>query len=202
MSRLPTLCPDLERITLNHLPRDPIITETVSEMPLAYNRDVLQWFCVVSPLTGEARHVAYRLPRLSIMWAIQDPTSLPAVALPTLTEIDVECGRDLDWLQGSHGATFEKLETVGFYSNSDPIGDPLGTFASAHTHHIRPQCDLSVQVSYFTLVEPKLLHSPFVQPARNTRDTALPRRWLLFWGGWRYDGAPGAGDVKVGRSFN
>ena len=44
------LCPNLERITilLNNLPRDPVITEAVSEMLLACNRDTLLQFVVSS----------------------------------------------------------------------------------------------------------------------------------------------------------
>jgi len=124
------LCPDLEHVTLDDLPRDPIITEAASELLLACNRDNLQAFRVDSPLTEEAREVVYQLPRLSRLWAvIQGSTSLPAVALPNLTIIDVECD-DLSWLQGFRGATFEKLESVTLYSESEKIDDPLGTFES------------------------------------------------------------------------
>jgi len=48
--RLSKLCPDLESITLDDLPRDPIITEAVSEMLLACNRNTLPKFYVDSPL--------------------------------------------------------------------------------------------------------------------------------------------------------
>ena len=130
IARLSKQCPNLESITLDDLPRDPIITEAVSEMLLACDRDTLQAFRVDSPLTEEAREVVYRLPRLSRLWAvIQGPTSLPAVALPNLTMIDVDYD-DLNWLQGFRGATLEKLESVTFYSESEKICDPLGTFES------------------------------------------------------------------------
>ena len=93
-----TLCPDLESITLCCLPKNPVTTEAVSEMLLTCNRDTLRVFEVDSPLTEEAREVVYRLPKLVGMWAIiQGPTSLPTVALPNLTSIDVEYD-DLDWL--------------------------------------------------------------------------------------------------------
>jgi hypothetical protein len=65
ISRLSTLCPDLESIVLNSLPRDSVITDAVSEMLLGCNRDTLQEFQVDSPLTEEARGVLYQLPKLS-----------------------------------------------------------------------------------------------------------------------------------------
>jgi len=127
---LSKLCPDLERITLRNLPRDPIITEAASDLLLACNRDTLQAFCVDSPLTEEAREIVYQLPGLSKLWVvIQGSTSLPAVALPNLNMINVEYD-DLNWLQGFCGATLEKLESVTFSSQSEKICDPLGTFES------------------------------------------------------------------------
>ena len=130
IARLSTLCPDLEFVTLDSLPRDPIITKAASEMLLACNPDTLQAFRVDSPLTEEAREVVYRLPKLSRLWAvIRGSTSLPAVALPNLTMIDVEYD-DLDWLQGFRGTSLEKLDSVTFYSESEKIGDPLGAFES------------------------------------------------------------------------
>ena len=129
--RLPDLCPDLTRITLDDLPREPLITEAVSEMLLACNRDALQWFCVDSPLTEEARQVVYQLPRLSNLWAIiQEHTLLPVVTLPNLNSIDIEYGDHLDWLQGFRGAALEKLESVVLSSESDQIGNFLEEFES------------------------------------------------------------------------
>ena len=131
ISRLPLLCPDLDDIALNILPRDPAITEAVSEVLLACNPNTLRNFEVDSPLTEEAREVVYRLPRLSNLWAIiQGPISLPTVALPSLTTIDIEYGADMNWLQGFRGAGLEKLETITFRTESDHIGDFLGTFES------------------------------------------------------------------------
>ena len=115
IARFSTLCPDLERVTLYGLPRDPAVTEAASEMLLACNRrNALQTFRVDSPLTEDAREVVYRLPRLTRFWAvIQGSTSLPTVALPNLTVIDVEYD-DLNWLPGFREATLEKLESVTF----------------------------------------------------------------------------------------
>jgi len=132
IARLSKLCPNLEYITLDRAPRDPVITEAVSEMLLACNRDTLQAFHVVSPLTMEAREVIYRLPRLTALWAvIRGPTSLPTIALPNLTSIYVEYDDHLDWLSGFRGATLGRLASAMFHSQSNRIGDFLGAFESA-----------------------------------------------------------------------
>ena len=129
IARLSILCPDLERVTLNKLPEDPIITEAASELLLACNRDTLETFEVDSPLTDEAREVVSNLPTLSSLWVvIQGPTLLPTMTLPNLTRIDVEHDDDIDWLQGFRGTPLEKLESVSFCSESDDIGDFLGAF--------------------------------------------------------------------------
>jgi len=131
ISRFSTLCPELMWINLNDLPRHSVITEAVSEMLLACNRNTLQGVYLDSPLTQEAREVIYRLPELSDLWVvIQGPTSLPTVALPNLTSIDVEYGDDLDWLEGFRGATLEKLDSATFRSESNRIGDFLRAFES------------------------------------------------------------------------
>ena len=127
ISRLSTLCPNIECVTLNNLPRDPVLVEAVSEMLLARNRDTLRIFEADSPLTKEAQEVVYRLPRLFGMWAvIQGPMSLPTVELPDLIQIDIEYDDDLNWLQGLRGATLGKLEAVSFRSESNRIGDFFG----------------------------------------------------------------------------
>ena len=131
ISRLSTLCPNLEHITLYDLPSDPVTIEAVSEMLIACNRDTLESCFVDSPLTEEAQEAVYRLPRLSRLWSvIRGPTSLPTVVLPNLTTIDVEYDHDLNWLAGFRGATLEKLEAITFRSESEHIGDFLGAFES------------------------------------------------------------------------
>ena len=131
IARLSTLCHDLERIIFNNLPRDLAVIEAVSEMALACNRDTLQMFRVDSPLTEEARQVVFRLPRLSQMRVVfQGTTSLPTVALPNLTAIDVEYDFNINWLRGFHGATLDKLHSVSFRSEFNPIGDFLRAFES------------------------------------------------------------------------
>jgi len=122
ISGFPTLCPDLARITLQSLPRD---SGAVSEMLLACNRDSLRTLRVDSPLTEEAREIVYKLPRLTDLWPwaiIEESTSLPTVTLPDLTAIGVEFGDDLNLLRGFRGVKFEKLESVTFWSYSDPDG--------------------------------------------------------------------------------
>jgi hypothetical protein len=129
ISRLSTLCPDLESITLTPLPRDSVITEAVSEMVLGCNRDALREFFVDSPLTEEARGVVYRLPKLvGLLSVMQGPTSLSPVALPNLTTVDLEYDDHSDWLQGFRGVVLEKLEHVYFRAESEQIGDFLGAF--------------------------------------------------------------------------
>ena len=131
ISRFSILCPNLEFITLTDLPRDSVITDAVSEMLLGCNRDTLQIFQVESPLTEEAREVVYRLPRLDSLWAvIQGSTSLPTVALPNLTAIDIEYDRHLDWLQGFRGGVLEILEDARFHSESEQLDDFLAAFES------------------------------------------------------------------------
>jgi len=131
ISKVPTICPNLVSAVLYSLPKDPVITEVVSEMVLACNRDTLQVFRVDSPLTEEALEVVYQLLRLSNLRAIiQGPTSLPTVTLPNLTSIDVEYDNGLNWLQGFRGATLKRLESVIFRTEANDIGDFLGAFES------------------------------------------------------------------------
>ena len=131
ISRLSTLCPDLESIYFNSLTRDPVITDAVSEMLLGCNRDTLRYFQVDSPLTKEAREVLCQLPKLSVLWTvIQGPTSLPQVELPNLTLIDLEYDGHTEWLQGFRGAVLEKLDRVFLRCESEGIGDFLGAFES------------------------------------------------------------------------
>ena len=132
IARLPTLCPDLESITLNDLPRDTAVTDAVSEMLITCNQDTLRRFCVDSPLTEEARKVVFQLPKLSELWTVvQGRALLPPVTLPNLTLIDLECDDHLDWLRGFRVMALGKLEEVLFSSRSDQIGDLLGEFESA-----------------------------------------------------------------------
>jgi len=129
--RLSTLCLNLEWITLEDLPRDPIITEAVSEMLLSCNRDTLEEFFVDSPLTEEAQEVACRLPELSHLWTvIQGPTLLPTLALPNLTVMDIEYDGDLNWLEGFRGATLGELESIVFHTETNDIGNFLEGFES------------------------------------------------------------------------
>jgi hypothetical protein len=82
-----TLCPNLRKISLHSLPRDPIATAAASELVLTTNRDALRHFHADSPLTEEAREVICKLPNLCELWVvIEGPTPLPAVALPNLRD--------------------------------------------------------------------------------------------------------------------
>ena len=128
ITRLSKLCPDLRRIALNPLPRDPVITEAVSELLLTCNHSLLQ-FRADSPLTEEARQVAFQHPKLSeVSVVIQGHTQIPPVTLPNISLISLEYDDHLDWLQNFRGAILGRLEKVFFSSESEQIGDLLGKF--------------------------------------------------------------------------
>ena len=118
--RLSILCPNLERIFLFDLPRDPAITEAVSEMLLACNRDTLREFSAISPLTEEARGLLYRLPKLCrLRTAMQGPVLLPPVKLPSLIELFLEYDQGYEWLQRFGGTALGgKLRYVTFHARS------------------------------------------------------------------------------------
>ena len=126
---LPTLCPNIRKMCLNPLPRDPTVTDAVSEMLLTCNLGTLRELCVDSPLTKEAYEAVCKLPELRGLWmVIQGPTSLSTVSLPNLTELDVEYHQGHDWLRAFHGTTLSNLAEVAFHANCEQIGDLLETF--------------------------------------------------------------------------
>lgn len=131
ITTLPTLYPNLQKISLSSLPRDPIIVAATSELLLSTNRDAIRSFCATSPLTEEAREVISKLPDLCELHMVVDgPASLPTLILPNLTDISVEFNHDHDWLEGFREATLGKLASVTFTSDSDLIGDFLEAFKS------------------------------------------------------------------------
>ena len=128
ITALPTLCPDLQDISLWALPRHPMITAAVTGMLLASNRS-LRRLRLDSPLTEEACEVVYKHPDLrELSVVIEGSTSLPVVELPNLTEIFIEYDRSCDWLQGFRGATLGKLASISFHSESDSTIDFLEEF--------------------------------------------------------------------------
>ena len=129
VTTIPTLCPNLQDITLQLLPRDPTIVASVSRMFLASNRSALRCLRVDSLLTEEAREVIFNLPDLrELSVVIKRDTSLPLVALPNLTNLIIEYDHDSDWLQGFHRATLGKLVSVDFRPKSALIGNFLEAF--------------------------------------------------------------------------
>ena len=133
IARFPTLCPRIRYLLLKSLPRDPAMTEAVSEMLLACNRDTLRTLSVTCPLTEEACRFMYTLPNLRhLVTVVKGPTPLPPVALPDLEAICVEWDSGRDWLQGLRGATIGKLEAAIFIpmSGSAQIGGFLEEFQS------------------------------------------------------------------------
>ena len=126
LATLPTLCPNLQDIDLDLLPRDPVITASVSGILLASNRSALRRFQVDSPLTEEAREVVCKLPNLrKLSVVIEKGVSLPSAVLPNLTKLVIKYDHDSDLLQVFCGATLERLKSVTFHSRSEQIGDFL-----------------------------------------------------------------------------
>jgi len=129
VTNLPTLCPDLQAISLYSLPKDPAVTAAVSGLLLDINQNTLQQLRVDSPLTTEASEVIYKLPNLcDLSVVIKRETPLPPALLPNLTDLTISCDNEGDWPQLFHGATLGKLKSVTFYPQSEQIGDFLEAF--------------------------------------------------------------------------
>ena len=127
IAAFPALCPNLQKITFNNIPRDPTITAAVSEMLIASNRNALRSVCVDSPLTEEGYEAVFKLPNLrELSVIIEGDTSLPSMVLSNLAKLIIEYGGD--WLPMFHGAAFGKLESVVFDHRSGQIGDFLEAF--------------------------------------------------------------------------
>ena len=130
VTSFPTMCPNLRRISLRRLPRDPTVIAAVSGMILASNRNTLQYVDVDSPLTEEARATLYTHSDLRELSVVVEK-DLPPVVLPNLTKLTIGCNHDSDWLGIFREATFGKLEVVTFNSESKPASDFLETFERA-----------------------------------------------------------------------
>jgi len=129
ITAFPTLCPNLQEITLPNLPSDPMVVAAVSGILLTINRNALQCFRVDSPLTEEADRVVYNLPNLrDLSVIIGKGTSLPSAVLPNLTNLVVIYDYDNDVVRMFHGATFGKLVAVSFSPRSEQIGNFLEAF--------------------------------------------------------------------------
>ena len=157
ITTLPKLCPNLHKIHLLDLPKDPMITVAVSELVLNTNQDTLRYLHVDSSLTGEACKVIYKHPHLRTLQTFFDgPDALPTIDLPNLTNIQITCHGGYDWLQGFHQASLGKLTTIEICAESNPIGAFLEAFKTValttsipatlssfrfHTEHTwRPNC--------------------------------------------------------------
>ena len=122
IATLPITCPDLQKIRLEGLPRDPVIICAVSQFVTA-NRGTLRSFHVDSPLTQEAAEILYKSPHLCELHTVVDgPTSLPAMELPNLTRMDIKFYHHYDWLQGFLGASLGKLVSLTFRCESRLTG--------------------------------------------------------------------------------
>lgn len=122
ITTLPTLCPKLQAISPLTLSINPTITAAIFGI-LVTSRNTLQKLHVDSPPAEEAAEVLYELPSLrNLSVVIKRGTTLPSVSLPNLTELKVSCDNEDGWPGLFHGATFEKLESVFFYPQSEQIG--------------------------------------------------------------------------------
>ena len=129
VAALPILCPGLQKINFESIPRDPMVAAAVSRMLIANNPNTFRSVRVDSPLTEEVRGVISKLPNLrELSVIIEEGTSLPSVILPNLTELVVKYYRDGDLLRMFHGATFGKLEDVTFISKSEQNSNFLEAF--------------------------------------------------------------------------
>ena len=128
ISTFPTLCPNLQDITLKCQLMDPVIAASVSELVLTTNRNALRAFCVDYPLTDEACEVIYKLPYLRKLATVIDEPSSHTMTLPNLTSIQVTYNDDHDWLQAFSGASLENLDSVTIQSESGSIDDFLEAF--------------------------------------------------------------------------
>ena len=99
ITTFPTLCPNLQEITLQSLLRDPMIAIAVSKMVLASNQNTLQRFQVDSQLLVGACEVIFKLPDLrELLVVIEKGSPLPSMVLPSLTDLAVKCDHGGDWL--------------------------------------------------------------------------------------------------------
>jgi len=125
---LPKLCPYMQHISLQPLSHNATMTSATSEMLLTCNLDTLRYFLVDSALTKEANQFVCQLHNLRGLWLVfPKHTSLPALSLPNLTELDVEY-HDYDWLRVFNEAKLSKLREIVFHAKCDQIGNFLEAF--------------------------------------------------------------------------
>jgi len=179
ITTIPTVCPNLQKITLLSLSRYQMITAAVSSMLLSSNRNALRRLHLDCPLTEEARQVVYNLPNLhNPETVIKKDSRLSAVVLPNLTTLEIEYDHDHGLLQGFRGATLGKLAPVTFRPERESIGDFLEAFE-------RVALTASVQdtLSKFHLYTSYSWNPNYSSPSIHAIDTPhhrlLLRRWLL-----------------------
>ena len=132
IANLPTPCPNLQDITLRHLPRDPMITAAVSKMVFSINQSTLREFHINSSLTKEASEVVYKLQNLrGLSVVIKKGASISSALLPNLIRLQIEFEDGSDGLQFCREVKFGKLESVDFYIQSGRTGDFLEAFTGA-----------------------------------------------------------------------
>ena len=130
IASLPTLCPNLQEITLYPLPGDPQVAEALSGMLLASNRNALRRFCVDFPLKEAVLQVVCTLPNLRNLSVVIEKDSSPSVVLPNLTDLTVKW-HDGDWSRVFRRATFGKLEAITLLPPFNQIDGFLEVFERA-----------------------------------------------------------------------
>jgi hypothetical protein len=80
-------------------------------------------------LTEQACEAIYKHPDLcGSQTVIDNAVALPTMALPNLTDIQIEWCNGRGWLQGFRGALLGKLTSVRISAEYDSIGDFLEAF--------------------------------------------------------------------------
>jgi len=129
VTAFPTLCPNLQNITIYPLPRDPAIAVAVSGMLLASNLSALRSIHVDPLLTEEAREAVFNLPDLrELSVVVERDASLPSLVLPSLTDLTITYDHASDWLRVFRGAMLENVVAFTFYSGSEQISGFLEEF--------------------------------------------------------------------------
>ena len=158
---LPKLCPHLQLIRLDPLPRNPIITDATSEMFLTCNLDALIYLQIDSTFTEKACRIVFQLPKLRVLWLIlTQPITLPDVSLPNLIELDIEFHHGHEWLRAFRTTTLSELTEVTFRAQRNQVGNfleafedvALATSASTTLSIFRFYTSLSWNPSYYSLL--------------------------------------------------
>ena len=174
VTTLPTLCPNLQSIDLQSLPKDPMITRTVSGMLLNSDLDAFRSLKVDSLLAEEVRETIHKLPNLrELSVVIEGDPFLPPLVLPNLTGITIKYDRD------SHGCGYSAERHLESWSHLPPhIRNNWRlpwNVREGRTRCIHPEYALAVQSPNVIPMEPKLFISPSIHTTDEPRHRILLR---------------------------